>query len=107
MTQSQLKRLKASLREQGIVGPQKSKKQKAKGLSTEQKIRRNVALESIRENFNPFETKHLSRPAKRDVTTLNPVHGKAASSALGRPGVTKSLGEQKRRETLLLEVQNR
>jgi nucleolar protein 14 len=107
MPQSQLKRLKASLREQGIVGPQKSKKQKAKGLSTEQKIRRNVALESIRENFNPFEVKHLSRPAKRDITTQSSLNGKVTNGALGRPGVTKSLGEQKRRQTLLLEVQNR
>ncbi|KAF2674926.1 Nop14-like protein [Microthyrium microscopicum] len=107
MPPSQLKRLKASLREQGITGPQKSKKQKKKGLSTETKIRRNVALESIRESFNPFEVKHLSRPSKHDITTPSTLNGKTANGALGRPGISKSLGEQKRQKTLLLEVQGR
>jgi nucleolar protein 14 len=95
MPPSQLKRLKASLREQGITGPQKSKKQKKQGLSSEQKIRRHVALESIRESFNPFEVKHLSRPVKKDVTTAQSLKDTGSKVVLGRPGVTKSLGEQK------------
>lgn len=95
MPPSQLKRLKASLREQGITGPQKSKKQKKQGLSTEQKIKRHVALENIRESFNPFEVKHLSRPQKKDVTTAHSLRGASTKVVLGRPGVTKSLGEQK------------
>jgi nucleolar protein 14 len=107
MPPSQLKRLKASLREQGIVGQTKSKKQKKKGLSTEQKIRRNVALESIRETFNPFEVKHLSRPAKREYTTIQSMSGKTEKGAVGRPGVSKSLGEERRKQSLLLEVQTR
>jgi nucleolar protein 14 len=95
MPPSQLKRLKASLHEQGITGPQKSKKQKKRGLSTEQRIKRHAALEGIREDFNPFEVKHLTRLGKRDVTTAKTMNGTPLKGTLGRPGVTKSLGEQK------------
>jgi nucleolar protein 14 len=107
MPPSQLRRLKESLRKEGITGPQKSKKEKKQGLSTEQKIRRHAALHSIRESFNPFEVKHLSRPVKRDITTPQTLKGAGSKAVLGKPGVTKSLGEQRRRETLLLEVQKR
>jgi nucleolar protein 14 len=107
MPPSQLKRLKASLREQGLTGPPKSKKQKKAGLSTEAKIKRNAALASIRETFNPFEVKHQSRPSKHDITTAKTMNGKVSRVALGRPGVTKSLNEERRRQTLLVDLQNR
>jgi nucleolar protein 14 len=94
MPPSQLKRLKASLREQGITGPQKSKKQKKQGLTPEQKLRRHNALEAIRESFNPFEVKHLARPVKKDVTTAQTLKGPGPNLVLGRPGVTRSFGEQ-------------
>jgi nucleolar protein 14 len=95
MPPSQLKRLKASLREQGLTGP-KSKKQKKQGLSTEQKIKRNAALENIRESFRPFEFTHNARPRKNDYTTAATLNGTSKKAAvLGRPGVSRSLGEQK------------
>lgn len=100
MPPSQLKQLKASLRESGILGPQQSKKQKRQqaqaggtAKSTEKRIQRNAALSAIRERFNPFEVKAPAQRLKYDVTTRDA----KASGAPGRvrPGVTKSLGEEK------------
>ncbi|RDI89240.1 Multisite-specific tRNA:(cytosine-C(5))-methyltransferase [Venturia inaequalis] len=112
MPPSQLKRLKASLRENGIVGPQKSKKEKKKAGRADQRSERNIALNSIRDAFNPFETKQASRPNKKDVTT--PYSMKLAAQGktggpqvFGRPGVSKSNGEALRRRTLLGEVEGR
>lgn len=103
MPPSQLKQLKASLREHGLVGPQKSKKQKkAASKDGGKRLQRNAALEGIRERFNPFEIKTPARPAKFEVTSNKP-----SKSGPGRPGVTKGLGEERRRETLLKEMQSR
>ncbi|MCJ1391718.1 nucleolar complex protein 14 [Xylographa bjoerkii] len=108
MPPSQLKRLKTSLRDQGVVGPQKSKKQKKQagkaGISKDKRIRRDVALQGIREQFNPFEVKVASRGSKFQFA-----NGSIRSSdgVLGRPGVTKGLGEENRRKTLLVEMQRR
>lgn len=100
MPPSQLKRLKASLRDQGLTGPQKSKKEKKnQNKSAAHHAQKASALASIRESFNPFEFKHLSRPQKFEYATTN-----AKPKVLGRPGVTKSAGEQTRRETLLPEM---
>ena len=93
MPPSQLKRLKASLREQGIIGPQQSKKQKKQnaqnGVAKEKRVHRTVALNGIREQFNPFEFKEPSRKPKFDVTTEH-----AARSVVRRPGVQKSQEEE-------------
>ena len=100
MPPSQLKRLKASLRDQGITGPQKSKKEKKNNnKSAAHHAQKASALASIRESFNPFEFKHLSRPQKFEYATTN-----AKPKVLGRPGVTKSAGEETRRKTLLPEM---
>lgn len=109
MPASQLKRLKASLREQGIVGPQQSKKQKKKNAKDERgrndkRLQRGVALENIREHFNPFQFKTNARGPKFDVTTDKPEKKKGI---LGRPGMAKALGEERRKETLLVEMQRR
>lgn len=92
MPPSQLKRLKASLREQGITGPPKSKKQKKnrEGDNADQRAKKGAALASIRESFNPFEFKSLSRPKKFEVVTNRPDN----KVILGRPGVSKSHGEE-------------
>ncbi len=104
MPPSQLKRLKASLREQGITGPQKSKKQKKSlNKNADARAQRATALASIRESFNPFEFKHLARPKKFDYVSNQPGNG-AKNNILGRPGVTKSQGEEARRKTLLPEM---
>ncbi|KAJ4307606.1 nucleolar complex protein 14 [Neodidymelliopsis sp. IMI 364377] len=100
MPPSQLKRLKASLRDQGITGPQKSKKEKkSQNKNASHHAQKASALASIRESFNPFEFKHLSRPQKFEYATTN-----AKPKVLGRPGVTKSAGEETRRKTLLPEM---
>jgi nucleolar protein 14 len=106
MPPSQLKRLKASLREQGITGPPKSKKQKKEAnKNADQRAHKASALASIRESFNPFEIKHLARPHKFEYATTRPEN--ARSKVLGRPGVTKSMGEETRRKTLLPEMNRR
>ncbi|EME79244.1 uncharacterized protein MYCFIDRAFT_167141, partial [Pseudocercospora fijiensis CIRAD86] len=109
MPASQLKRLKQSLRDQGITGPQKSKKQK-KQLSQQQRDKRNdraAALQNIRDSFNPFELKPTNaRPEKFQSATQNGAKG-AYKAVLHRPGVTKSAGEEMRRSTLLPEMRRR
>jgi nucleolar protein 14 len=93
MPPSQLKRLKASLREQGIIGPQQSKKQKKQtaqnGVDKEKRIHRTVALNGIREQFNPFEFKAPSRKPKFEVTTES-----SAKGIIRRPGLQKSQEEE-------------
>ena len=95
MPPSQLKRLKTSLRDQGVVGPQKSKKQKKEagksGISKDKRIRRDVALQGIREQFNPFEVKVASRGSKFQFANAGT---RSSDGVVGRPGVTKGLGEE-------------
>lgn len=96
MAPSQLKQLRASLRENGLIGPSKSKKRKKKSASgrgddLREKRQRNAALEGIREGSNPFEVKAPSRRAKFDVTSSKNIQKQAQS----RPGVTKGLGEER------------
>ena len=123
MPASQLKRLKASLREHGLTGPQRSKKKTkprpgstngANGnttndaaAATKTRAHRAAALEGIRDAFNPFEVKRAARPRKHDVTTTWNRGLKDGTGVLGRPGVTRSAGEEARRRTLLREVQSR
>ena len=94
MPPSQLKRLKTSLREQGAVGPQKSKKQKKQDSKTgafkDSRIQRNAALQGIREQFNPFEVK---APSRSKYEFANAIGGKNEKRTVFRPGVTKGLGE--------------
>lgn len=97
MPPSQLKQLKASLRETGVLGPQQSKKKKRQnaktGVGAQNRMQRNAALQTIREQFNPFEVKAPAHRAKFDVTTRD---AKATgATARVRPGVTKSLGEER------------
>ncbi|KAI0817452.1 nucleolar protein 14 [Xylaria sp. FL0064] len=109
MPGSQLKRLKASLREQGVIGPQQSKKQKRK-IAQNGKVNTNkraAALESIREEFNPFDFKHNARGPKFEVTSNRPVKGDAAKGIAGRPGDARAIGEERRRQTLLVEMSRR
>ncbi|KAI9682881.1 MAG: nucleolar complex protein 14 [Trizodia sp. TS-e1964] len=111
MPASQLKRLKTSLRENGILGPQKPKKKKAKALSSDaSNVRRNqrgAILQNIRDQFNPFEYKAPVRKSKVDITNPKLQAGKIVKGVKGRPGVTKGLGEEVRRKTLLVEMQRR
>ncbi|KAI1030817.1 hypothetical protein LB503_012308 [Fusarium chuoi] len=97
MAGSQLKRLKASLKEQGIVGPQQSKKQKRRNAQDERsrndkRLQRGVVLEGIREQFNPFDLKHAKGP-KFEVTSNRPML--TAGSIKGRPGQAKAASEER------------
>ncbi|KAL8672186.1 MAG: hypothetical protein Q9168_003350 [Polycauliona sp. 1 TL-2023] len=111
MPPSQLKRLKSSLREQGITGQQKSKKHnkqaKKNGSLRDTRIQRNAALESIRDQFNPFDLRTPARASKHEFVTNKPTNGKGAKGSVARPGITKGLGEENRRQTLLKEIQRR
>ncbi|OWP01996.1 hypothetical protein B2J93_4622 [Marssonina coronariae] len=105
MPPSQLKRLKASLREQGITGPQQSKKQKRQnaqnGVNKEKRVGRNVTLNGIREQFNPFDFSSTKKP-KFDVTTEH-----SHKPAIRRPGLQKSRDEELRRQAYIEDQQNR
>lgn len=103
MAPSQLKQLKQSLRDHGVLGPQKSKKQrKSTAKDALKRLQRNTALEGIRERFNPFEVRAPARKEKYEVASA-----KASKPSIGRPGVTRGLGEERRRDTLLKEIQSR
>ncbi|KAJ5449744.1 uncharacterized protein N7458_006193 [Penicillium daleae] len=108
MPPSQLKQLKASLRESGVVGPQQSKKQKRQnaksGVGAQNRNQRNAALQAIRDRFNPFEIRPTATTSKFEATTRDVKSTKATGR---RPGVTKSLGEERRRATLLQEMNSR
>lgn len=97
MPPSQLKQLKASLRDNGVLGPQQSKKQKKQnvksGASAQNRNQREAALQAIRDRFNPFEVKATTKNAKFDYTSRD--GGANASKTMARPGVTKSLGEER------------
>lgn len=96
MPPSQLKQLKASLRDSGVIRPQQSKKQKRQnaksGVPAQDRNKRNAALQAIRDRFNPFEIKAPSNGNKFDATTRD---GSSTSNVRSRPGVTKSLGEER------------
>ncbi|OOQ84603.1 putative rRNA maturation protein (Nop14) [Penicillium brasilianum] len=108
MPPSQLKQLKASLRESGVVGPQQSKKQKRQnaksGVAAQNRNQRNASLQAIRDRFNPFEIRPTATRSKFEATTRDDNSKKATGR---RPGVTKSLGEERRRATLLQEMNSR
>lgn len=98
MPPSQLKRLKASLREQGIVRPQESKKQKKKnaqnGANKDKRVNRTEALNTIRDQFNPFEYKWSKAP-RFDATSINNPGGNGGKGAIvGRPSARKSMDAQ-------------
>ena len=99
MPPSQLKRLKASLREQRIVGPQKSKKQKKQsaqnGADKEKRVHRTAALNGIREQFNPFEYRVPAKGPKFEVTTSSGTESKNGKGVIRRPGVAKSREEER------------
>lgn len=116
MPPSQLKRLKSSLRQQGITGPQKSKKQKKSAKSSSaphpslDRSKKQAALQQIRDSFNPFEVQAPSRPTKFPHASISNGAGKNGGrykDVLHRPGVTRSAGEELRRATLLPEVRRR
>ena len=108
MPSSQLKQLKASLRDQGLAGPPKSKKEKARtrqnGAAQQRRVARDAALRGIRETFNPFDTQLPARPEKHRVINAS---GKATPAPVARPAVTKAKDEEARRRAVRAELQQR
>ena len=111
MPPSQLKKLKTTLRETGVLGPQKSKKQKKQlgkyGAGKDGQIRRSTALADIREQSNPFDIRASARQSKHAVISRQAVDGRVGKGNTARPALAKALGEANRRKTLLVEMQRR
>lgn len=99
MAKSQLKQLNASLRAQGLVGPQASKKKGKKGEAVRGKQDQMAALQSIREQFNPFETSARKRQ-KHQIIGGQP-------NAVVKPGITKQVGEEQRRRAFEVEKRHK
>ncbi|KAK6505407.1 nucleolar complex protein 14 [Arthrobotrys musiformis] len=102
---SQLKRLRESLKNAGVIGqPQKSKKAKKRARQNKSgndaRLSREAALESIREEFNPFEI-------KKTKEKFSVAGGRKVKGTEGKPSVSKQIGEDNRRKTLLVEMQQR
>jgi len=101
---SALKRLKNSLKTAGIIGPgsraSTSKKNKKRGNPSEVgKHDRADKLSLIKGEMNPFEMKVTN--AKFEVL------GRKVKGAVGKPALTKQVGEDNRKKTLLKELKNK
>ncbi|KAJ2963022.1 hypothetical protein NQZ79_g2018 [Umbelopsis isabellina] len=101
---SALKRLKNSLKTAGLIGPgsraSTSKKNKKRGNPTEVgKHDRADKLSLIKGEMNPFEMKVTN--TKFDIL------GRKVKGAVGKPALTKQVGEDNRKKTLLNEMKNK
>ncbi|CAG8556427.1 17304_t:CDS:10 [Acaulospora colombiana] len=100
---SALKRLKTSLKEAGIIGSTSrknvSKRQKKKGNPKEVgKNDTKTKIDHINKT-NPFELKITK--TKHDVL------GRKVKGVQGRPGLKRQIGIEKRKKTLLVEMENK
>ena len=93
MPPSQLKNLKRSLRDQDLIHRSKSKKRKGgagyEGRGQNLKAQSRTKLQSVRDQFNPFEVKPEGG-AKFQIAT-----NRSKDHVVHRPGVTRGLGEEK------------
>ncbi|KAI9289340.1 nucleolar protein 14 [Umbelopsis sp. AD052] len=101
---SALKRLKNSLKTAGIIGQTSraslSKKDKKRGNPSEVgKHDRAEKLNLIKGEMNPFEMKVTN--------TKFEVLGRKVKGAVGKPALTKQVGEDNRKKTLLKEMKNK
>ncbi|KAG2186157.1 hypothetical protein INT43_002595 [Umbelopsis isabellina] len=101
---SALKRLKNSLKTAGLIGPgsraSTSKKNKKRGNPTEVgKHDRADKLSLIKGEMNPFEMKVTN--------TKFEILGRKVKGAVGKPALTKQVGEDNRKKTLLNEMKNK
>lgn len=91
MPPSQLKMLKAALKDKGVIGPTQSKKQKRKISGDKKRVDKRAVLASLNEQFHPFDFKHNARGPKFPVTTNRPI----GNGINGRPIQARSAGEEK------------
>ncbi|CCK69495.1 snoRNA-binding rRNA-processing protein NOP14 KNAG_0C03910 [Huiozyma naganishii CBS 8797] len=94
MAKSQLKNLKATLKAHGLTGQTNVTKKKnggkrrsAKDYDREEKAN---TLAKIREQFNPFEVKTAK-------DKLKGISANVRTTAVGKPGISKQIGEDRRR----------
>ncbi|KAF9900264.1 nucleolar complex protein 14 [Linnemannia zychae] len=105
MAKSALYRLKSSLKEAGAIGPNSraslSKKDRKKGRPTAASAKNdlNKKLAHIKEAMNPFEMKVTRQ--KYDIL------GRKTKGVDGKPTLSKQVGEENRRKTLLQELQKK
>ncbi|KAF9930670.1 nucleolar complex protein 14 [Linnemannia zychae] len=105
MAKSALYRLKSSLKEAGAIGPNSraslSKKDRKKGRPTAASAKNdlNKKLAHIKEAMNPFEMKVTRQ--KHDIL------GRKTKGIDGKPTLSKQVGEENRRKTLLQELQRK
>ncbi|KAK3804757.1 MAG: Nop14-like protein [Linnemannia elongata] len=105
MAKSALYRLKSSLKEAGAIGPNSraslSKKDRKKGRPTASSAKNdlNKKLAHIKEAMNPFEMKVTKQ--KYDIL------GRKTKGVDGKPTLSKQVGEENRRKTLLQELQKK
>lgn len=105
MAKSALYRLKSSLKEAGAIGPNSraslSKKDRKKGRPTAASAKNdlNKKLAHIKEAMNPFEMKVTKQ--KYDIL------GRKTKGVDGKPTLSKQVGEENRRKTLLQELQKK
>ncbi|KAF9380341.1 nucleolar complex protein 14 [Podila verticillata] len=105
MAKSALYRLKSSLKEAGAIGPNSraslSKKDRKKGRPTAASAKNdlNKKLAHIKEAMNPFEMKVTRQ--KYDIL------GRKTKGVEGKPTLSKQVGEDNRRKTLLQELQKK
>ncbi|KAF9908923.1 nucleolar complex protein 14 [Lobosporangium transversale] len=105
MAKSALYRLKSSLKEAGAIGPNSraslSKKDRKKGRPTAGSVKNdlNKKLAHIKEAMNQFEIKTTRQ--KYDVL------GRKIKGVQGKPTLSKQIGEENRRKTLLKEMQKK
>lgn len=104
MAGSQLKQLKATLKAHGLTGQtnikknKKNTKRQAKDYDRAEKIN---TLNKIREQFNPFEIKSNKTKGKilKDRNDTGAANiDKNLRIAVGKPGISKQIGEEQRRK---------
>lgn len=90
MAGSQLKQLKAALKEGGLTGQTNIKKKKStkKAPSDTRRDDRAETISKIREQFNPFEIKVNKQKKEYDTTKMK--------GGQGKPGISKQIGEDSR-----------
>ncbi|CAB4252203.1 similar to Saccharomyces cerevisiae YDL148C NOP14 Nucleolar protein, forms a complex with Noc4p that mediates maturation and nuclear export of 40S ribosomal subunits [Maudiozyma barnettii] len=99
MAGSQLKKLKATLKEHGLTGQanikknKKNTKRKATEYDREEKVR---VINKIREQFNPFEVKATRDKRNEKSKDKNNTSNRVA---VGKPGISKQIGEEQRKQS--------
>ncbi|KAK9356974.1 nucleolar protein 14 [Lipomyces doorenjongii] len=100
MGKSQLKQLKERLKTSGFTGQTNVKKKQQKRHPATTRADKDLLLQSIREEFNPFDIK-TTRQKHGDIL------GRKVQGAVGKPGLSKQIGEENRRKTLKKELERK